>query len=757
MPHMNIRRSSSHRLPKRQSQSQGFAKASSFSPGSRNALDWEHQAMLDMGRNTVTNSSSDNDTENVSCGQSNSPSNGRSSNTDSHVNRCTTVQPRSIALHRISANQDHHRVSISESVASSKVKAHSHDGTLTRQSSVARSISPNGCLNSRMNTNGTRFFRHTMYQQHQQQSLLQHQQALHVPNDSPDLLNSRQLRRQFARYSNNLSPNFDEEQMIAFNGPGNNNLHQNSSTANENRDAARLSDDSTSCEDSEDALTVLESLKNAARASWLNVLIVFVPLGYVAHFLRWPVISVFVLNYLAIIPLSALMGFATEEVSIRFGPTWGGVINAAFGNAVELIVAVIALIEEEYRIVQAGLIGSVLSNTLLVLGCAFVAGGLRHRVQLFHAEAAQCAGALLALSVLSMIIPAAYHGVHASGGEITNGILIMSRGTALILLVVYILFLIFQLKTHSDLFDGTHTQSNVPAILGCCGHPRNDDADYSRSSSDHGFQPCVPSECYGAGKGHVTEDQLVGSLEAEANLGLNVCMTRTRCANEDSSYENSTAGSSAKTSVKKPKRECHLRHSAPQMKTWVAAALLIVISGLVALSSDILVDSVEELTSRYTISHTFVGMILLPIASSAAEHAMSVTVAMRNKMDLCITVAVGSSMQMTLFVLPVLIIIAWILGRPLTLFFDDFETTTMLISVLVINYLIMNGRSNWLKGAMLLSSYFIVALAFFLYPNEKEESAGAATGTNAEEAARSLSSTASALAATITSAKLSFL
>ncbi|KAJ1796649.1 hypothetical protein LPJ75_007200, partial [Coemansia sp. RSA 2598] len=337
----------------------------------------------------VANAASDNEAETVSCGQSSSPNSNRSSNIGSHAGRCAN-QPRPITLHHMPANQDH-RVSVCDSMSSSKVKSHSHDGTLTRQSLTARPASSSGFINSRLNTHGTRFFRQTPYQQQhqqqQQQPLLQ-QQSSHVPSDSPDLLNSRQLRRQFARYSNGVSPSFDEEQMVAFNGPGNNHLNHHNSVLVENGGIIRLSDESTSCEESEDTLTVLESLKNAARASWLNVLIVFVPLGYIAHFLRWPVVSVFMLNYLAIIPLSALMGFATEEVSIRFGPTWGGVINAAFGNAVELIVAVIALIEEEYRIVQAGLIGSVLSNTLLVLGCAFVAGGLRHRVQLFHAEAA---------------------------------------------------------------------------------------------------------------------------------------------------------------------------------------------------------------------------------------------------------------------------------------------------------------------------------------------------------------------------------
>ncbi|KAJ2743960.1 hypothetical protein GGI20_003341 [Coemansia sp. BCRC 34301] len=548
---------------------------------------------------------------------------------------------------------------------SSKLKSFSHDGTLNRIS-VGGSVYE---LARRPTTQGNSHY------------FLQRQQN-EITNDAPDLLNSRQLRRQVARYSTAPQKPDDDD----------------SAAGGEDRLAGR-------CRGQSQNITVLASLRNAAMASWLNVLLVFVPLGYLAHYLRWPVVAVFVLNYLAIIPLSALMGFATEEVCIRLGPTWGGVVNAAFGNAVELIVAVIALIEEEYRIVQAGLIGSVLSNTLLVLGWAFLAGGLRHRVQYFHAEAAQCAGALLALSVLSMIIPAAYHGVHASGGEITNGILIMSRGTALILLVVYILFLIFQLKTHSEIFDGTHTLNGD--IQGMeSGYTEDICANQSNCKLFMLNDDSAPQT--GDKGGPSKTATLVGAMSASA----------------------ARASRSARATVTEEElgimhRECHLRHSAPQMKMWMASALLTIISGLVALSSDVLVDSVQELTAHYNISHTFVGMILLPIAANAAEHTMSVTVAIRNKMDLCITVAVGSSMQMTLFVLPLLIIIAWVLNRPLTLFFDDFETTTMLISVLVINYLIMNGRSNWLKGAMLLSSYFIVVLAFFLYPNELDNPKGA--------------------------------
>ncbi|KAJ1954800.1 hypothetical protein EC988_002238 [Linderina pennispora] len=488
-----------------------------------------------------------------------------------------------------------------------KFKSLSHDGTLNRT------------LTNRSSTNLTPRLTHQG---------LQYSRSRAESTDSPDLLNSRPLRRRVARCTT-MSPRMDDD-----------GFDQGSILG----------------------LTVGQSLRNITFASWMNILIVVVPIGYLAHYLHWPVTAKFVLNFFAIIPLSALMGFATEEISLRLGPTWGGLMNASFGNAVELIMAVIALIEEEYRIVQAGLIGSVLSNTLFMLGCAFIAGGVRHRVQIFHAEAAQCAGALLALSVLSMIIPAAYHGVHASRGEITNGILVMSRGTALILLVVYILFLVFQLKTHSDLFDGSQTQK------------MHDQGFMDEASIEHGA------------------------------LGVTRAETRSKAVITE-----------AEPGV------LSIHHTEPQLKLWIACVLLALVSGLVALSSDILVDSVEELTSRYNISHTFVGMILLPIAANAAEHTMSVTVAIKNKMDLCITVAIGSSMQMALFVLPVLITIAWVMNKPLTLYFDDFETNTMLISVLVINYLIMNGRSNWLKGAMLLSSYFIIALAFFLYPVDVDD------------------------------------
>ncbi|KAJ2845830.1 hypothetical protein GGI22_006428, partial [Coemansia erecta] len=393
-------------------------------------------------------------------------------------------------------------------------------------------------------------------QQQQQQQQQNRQQPRCSAEDSPDLLNSRQLRRRVARYSSSCAEPRDEEEAIF-------------ASINSSQDLSEIS--------------ILGSLKNAALSSWLNVLIIFVPLGYLAYFLNWPVVAVFVLNYLAIVPLSALMGFATEEVSIRLGSTWGSVVNASFGNAVELIVAVIALIEEEYRIVQAGLIGSVLSNTLFLLGCAFLAGGLRHRVQMFHAEAAQCAGSLLALSVLSIIVPAAYHGVHAPGGEITNGILIMSRGTALILLLVYVLFLVFQLKTHSDIFDGSHTHRA--------------ETEYSEEYAET-ISPNV-------GLNVVLDD-------TKKSRGKRAVFSESSCQHEETSDASRVSiDDDVKIGKAKLWRQSvhvahHRHHSAPQMQLWIAGTMLALVSVLVALSSDVLVDSVEELTSHYNISHTFV-------------------------------------------------------------------------------------------------------------------------------------------------------
>ncbi|KAF9356104.1 hypothetical protein BGX34_010098 [Mortierella sp. NVP85] len=361
-------------------------------------------------------------------------------------------------------------------------------------------------------------------------------------------------------------------------------------------------------------LTTLECLKTVLFATKFNILLLFIPLGILAEKLHWSPATVFTLNFIAIIPLAKLLGYATEEISMSVGENIGALLNASFGNAVELILSIIALKEGQIEVVQASVLGSVLSNLLLVLGFCFVCGGLKYTSQTFNQTAAQTSASLLALSCMSLMVPTAFV---ATADEIdqTANIKHLSYGTSIVLLVVYALYLLFQLKTHTHLY--------------------------------------------------ATE-------------------------NED--------------------------EEVPMLPMWMGVALLFVVTIAVAICAEFLVGSIEGLSQSWRISPTFIGLILLPIVGNAAEHVTAVSVAMKNKMDLAIGVAIGSSMQIALFVTPLMVIIGWVIDQPMTLFFNTFETCILFVAVLIVNYLIQDGESNWLEGVMLLGAYIIIAIAFFFYP-----------------------------------------
>ncbi|RKP08092.1 Sodium/calcium exchanger protein-domain-containing protein [Thamnocephalis sphaerospora] len=377
--------------------------------------------------------------------------------------------------------------------------------------------------------------------------------------------------------------------------------------------------------------TLASSFRYFLFGSYVNVLLLAMPLGIIAHFAHWSGTWVFVFNFFAIIPLASLLGYATEEIALRFGDTIGGLLNATFGNAVELIIAVVAVKNGKIRVVQASLLGSILSNLLLVLGFCFLLGGFRYKEQSFNTTAAQNYASLLALSCLSLLIPAAFWTSLDDHEAADKGILNLSHFSAIILLFIYLLSIYFQLSTHAHLYEAVREETVVD------------------SSEDNGDE----------------------------------------------------------------EHDEHATLTAP-----FAGAALVLVTIFVAIHADLLVDSIDAVTKGGVMSDTFVGLILLPIVGNAAEHLTAVTTAMKNKMDLAIGVALGSSMQIALLVTPLLVIIGWILGQPMTLFFSGFETVVLFVSVLITNYLIMDGKSNWLEGAMLLGSYTIIAVAFFYYPDE---------------------------------------
>ena len=252
------------------------------------------------------------------------------------------------------------------------------------------------------------------------------------------------------------------------------------------------------------------------------------------------------------------------------------------------------------------MLGSILSNILLVLGCCFLAGGIRYKQQYFNGTVASTMSSLMAVSTASLIIPATLYAVMSQSDADVNkkaNIELLSHGTAIILLLLYVLYLLFQLRTHSDLFDEEQEAHEN-------GGPDGDTADEPQEKEE------------------------------------------------------------------------------PILSPWAAAVALVIITIGVAVCAEFLVDSIDSIVETAHISRTFIGLILLPIVGNAAEHVTACVVAWKNKMDLAIGVAIGSSLQIALLVTPFLVILGWIIGQPMTLHFDAFETVVFFLSVLITNYLI---------------------------------------------------------------------
>ena len=362
-----------------------------------------------------------------------------------------------------------------------------------------------------------------------------------------------------------------------------------------------------------------------SKNTFFFILLVFIPISVAAQFLDWGATVVFITAGLAIVPLAAFMGTATEEIAVVVGPNLGGLLNATFGNATELILAFIALKAGLIEVVKATITGSIIGNLLLVMGFAMLLGGLRYKEQDFQVTAAQMNGSVMNLAVISLLLPTAVQ--YTSSGIDPVILQKLSIAVAIVLIFVYALTLLFSMKTHAYLYD-------------------------------------------------------VGVAESEQ-------------------------GSSDEPNSEQEEHK-------PNLLLWVGILLIVTLG--VAVESELLVDSLEEATSSLGLTALFTGVILLPIIGNAAEHATAVTVAMKNKMDLSLSVAVGSSLQIALFVAPVLVLAGWAIGQPMDLNFNPFELVAVAVAVLIINSISADGQSNWLEGSLLLATYAVLALAFYYHP-----------------------------------------
>ncbi|WP_121970076.1 calcium/proton exchanger [Leptolyngbya sp. BC1307] len=374
------------------------------------------------------------------------------------------------------------------------------------------------------------------------------------------------------------------------------------------------------------------SIKNVIFFGFLG----FIPVSLAAHFLGWGDLIVFVTAALAIIPLAGWMGAATEEIAIVVGPSLGGLMNATFGNATELIIAIFALRAGLVNVVKSSITGSIISNLLLVMGLSMLLGGLKFKEQTFQPTIARLNASSMNLAVIAILLPTA---VDFTSTGIEQPILQrLSIAVAVVLMLVYGLTLLFSMKTHAYLYD-----------VGMAEAP-------------------------------------VEGTDPESN------------SHAEKAHENG-----------------HEEHGEkPNLKLWVGVLLAATLA--VAIESEFLVGTLEVASKQLGLSELFTGVIILPVIGNAAEHATAVTVALKNKMDLSVNVAVGSSLQIALFVGPLLVIIGALMGQPMDLDFNNFELLSVVVAVLVANSISADGKSNWLEGTLLLATYAVISLSFYFHP-----------------------------------------
>jgi len=358
------------------------------------------------------------------------------------------------------------------------------------------------------------------------------------------------------------------------------------------------------------------------RSGWLMALLVAVPVAIALRFAGAGPIWLFLASCVAIVPLAGLMGKSTEKLAERLGPGIGGLLNATFGNAAELIIAMFALFNGLDEVVKASLTGSIIGNILLVMGASLLAGGLKHEVQRFNRTAAGVGATMMVLAAVGMLVPAIFHAlpeVAAADPLLEHE---LSVGVSIVLLLTYAAHLVFSLRTHKGLFN-----------------PDPGDGEPAEAA-DHG-PPWSPTK---------------------------------------------------------------------------AVSVLVGATLFVAWMSEILVGAVEGASHTLGMNGVFVGVIVVAIVGNAAEHSTAVLVALKNQMDLSVGIAIGSSLQIALFVAPVLVLTSYLRAEPMDLLFTDLEVLAVLISVFIARMVAEDGESNWLEGLMLLMVYALLALAFFFLP-----------------------------------------
>jgi len=361
------------------------------------------------------------------------------------------------------------------------------------------------------------------------------------------------------------------------------------------------------------------SMKLSLRPS-LSWLFAFIPVTLALEHLEVSAPLLFFSAALAIVPIASLIVHSTEQLAKRTGDAIGGLLNATFGNAPELIIAVVSLKAGLYEMTLASLVGAILANLLFALGAAFFLGGLRKHEQRFNARSTRLYTSMMLIAVISLIVPSAFSRFF-SKAENAGAEQSLNLFLGVLLLAAYGLYLLFMIKTHADLF---RTEGGA------------------------------------------------GEKDEEHGPGWSVAR---------------------------------------------AVASLVAASVLAAWMSEILVGAAEGTGKALGMSQTFIGMVFLALVGGAAESGSAIAMGRKDKMDLAVGIALGSSVQIALFVAPLLIFASYFVGpHPIALSFNRAETGSLLLAVLIGTTVSNDGTSTWYKGVQLLTVYAVLATLFYFIP-----------------------------------------
>uniref|UniRef100_A0A7N2M5A7 Vacuolar cation/proton exchanger n=1 Tax=Quercus lobata TaxID=97700 RepID=A0A7N2M5A7_QUELO len=367
---------------------------------------------------------------------------------------------------------------------------------------------------------------------------------------------------------------------------------------------------------------LLANLQEVILGTKLSVLFPAIPLAIAAEIYGFGRPWVFALSLLGLTPLAERVSFLTEQIAYYTGPTVGGLLNATCGNATELIIAIFALSDHKIALVKYSLLGSILSNLLLVLGTSLFCGGIANlrREQKYDRRQADVNSLLLLLALLCHLLPTLFRHSGALPEFTVVPTIQLSRASSIVMLLAYTAYIVFQLWTHRQLFEAQEE----------------------------------------------SEDGAEGEEEV------------------------------------------------PVIGFWSGFVWLVGMTIFIAVLSEYVVATIEDASDSWGLSVGFLSIILLPIVGNAAEHAGAVIFAFKNKLDISLGVALGSATQIALFVVPLCVVVAWIMGIHMDLDFNTLETTSLALSIIVTAFTLQDGTSHYMKGLVLLLCYIVIAACFFV-------------------------------------------